>query len=114
MARTEINPTQILPAGVNAPTETVGISDGHMVKNAGDIHFEVTNTNAVAQSVTFITPREIGGLAVADRVVSIPATSGLKKLGPFSPGIYNQPDGRIHINYDSTAPGDMGIRVYRI
>ena len=41
------------------------------------------------------------GLAVANLAVVVIAASGDKIIGPFPPGIYNQSDGSVYVDWSS-------------
>jgi hypothetical protein len=63
-------------------------------------------------TVTVDTPGTVDGLAVANLAVVVPATTGKKRIGPFPPDTYNQPDGTIKVTYSSVA--DVTIGAFRL
>lgn len=78
-------------------------ADGHSFTNNGKRFVLVENSNAATRDVTAVHPGLADvNLAVPDRVVTVPVTTGRAILGPFGPE-YNQPDGKVHINYEATA-----------
>lgn len=116
MPRADIAITQIAQSGVY-PSGTVGQVDGHKFGNSGDVFLEVVNASAtVARDVTFPTPAERAGLAVADLVVNIPAAAR-KVIGPFEPSVFNQTsgvdDGKTYINYPAGGELDLTVRAFK-
>lgn len=66
-------------------------ADTHQVNNDGSVFFHFKKTGAGACTVTFITHGSIDGLTIADRTVTVPATTGDVFVGPFQPTVYNEP-----------------------
>lgn len=66
-----------------APTFTaLNATDIYYVLNdTGRVVFYFKNTNGSAASVTFDTTKLVDGLAIADHVISVPATTGERVLG---------------------------------
>jgi hypothetical protein len=118
MARTDIARTDISRAGVN-PAGTAGQVDGHMFTNTGKEFVEVSNADASARTVTFVTPRTVEGLAITDLALSVPA-GGRLIVGPFPPETFSQPRsvgadaGKVYINYVSGSETQFTTRVYRL
>ena len=90
MAVTVLAVQQITKAGIT-PAFTAANADGHSILNDGLTFLEVKNAGA-EMTVTIATPQTVDGLAVADRVVTVPLTTGDKMIGPFGTD-YNQADG---------------------
>lgn len=108
MARTEITPQTSVRTGLT-PTFTAAIVDGHAFDNAGErVYIHVKNTDASPVDVTIPTPKTVDGLDVEDMVVSVPATTGEKIIGPFPNDVYAQNDATlgikkcVYIDYAST------------
>lgn len=114
MPRVNIPITQLTDAGV-APAAQVAsdaANDHELASNDGDVFVEITNVNAsTPQDATFVTPGAVQGLAVSDRVVSVPANNGVRLVGPLSPNVYNQVDGKVHIDVTSA---DLRFRAFRL
>lgn len=100
MARAVLTPTRPTRDGVARVAEADGNTvDGHVVANTGRTVITVRNADAGgAHSVTFVIPATIDGQAVADRTVSIPASTS-RDFGSFPIGIYAS---QMAINVDST------------
>ena len=98
MSRIAQTVQQIVPTGV-APT--YGAAAPEMsAPNDGNVFLHVKTTGLI-KSLTIKTPGTVYGLAIAELVVSIPATTGDKMIGPFPPSVFNQSDGSIHFDVDS-------------
>ncbi len=103
MVRVTLTVEEIIPTGL-LPTETPGQVDGHAFANDGRVFVRMNNTGASSHDITFVTPVTQGGvalLAVADLVVAV-LNSTARLIGPFAVSLYNQPDGTVHIDYEST------------
>ena len=70
------------------------------------------NTNAADRTLTFETPATVRGKAVADPVVTVPATTGDLLVGPFGPE-YWQP-GTQDVFFTVSATAGLTLDVYRI
>lgn len=118
MARTDINPVVLDDAGTDPGAGNVGTVDGHMVRLTGREIIEVNNGNAAPQVVTLVTPGAPEGLQVADRTVSVPATTGRRLIGDLNPGLYAQKsgadEGKVYINYPAGVEASITTRVYRL
>lgn len=100
MARVVIPAVALTPDGAANPTEANGdTTNGHFVTNTGKTNVTVRNADAGgAHSVTFLTPITVGGKAVADQVVSIPASS-TREFGNFAVSLYGS---TLQVDVDST------------
>lgn len=98
MARTNVAPNVITTAGV-APTQTVGIADGHEFVNTGKQIVRVINADAVSRDITFVTGGTASGEPIADRTVSVPA-GAVRYVGPFPTGAWNPGDKKVDIDYE--------------
>lgn len=97
MTDVTLNAQQIVRTGL-APTYTasgasplLNTSDNFKFVNTGKEVLHVKKSGANACTVTIKTPGTIDGLAVAERTVVVPATTGDVMIGPFPPAIYNAP-----------------------
>ena len=64
-------------------------ADTQVIRNNGKVFLHFKNTGAGACIVTFITQGTVDAQAIADRTVTVPATTGDIHVGPFPPDIYN-------------------------
>lgn len=98
MARENLSVQRITRDGVE-PTYTAAVADGHAFANQnGDVFVHVKNTDAASKTITFITPRTVEALAVADLAVTVPANEE-RFVGRFPTGTYNQDDATVHVDY---------------
>lgn len=96
MADVDLTAEQITRVGINATdTGSLSTSDTYKVRNDGKTFLHFKKSGAGACTVTFVTPGTVDGLAVADRTVSVPATTGDVMVGPFPRRIYNDSDGEL-------------------
>ena len=114
MPRVDVPITQLTEQGVAPPAQVNAdaANDHQLAYNDGRVFVEVVSSDAGAQSVTIITPGTVGGLAVADQVVAVPA-GATRLFGPLPPAIYNQPDGTV--SFDPSVTGaTLKFRAYHL
>ena len=111
MSLTTLAVQQIVRTGLT-PALAAANADGSYVPNDGRMYLQVKNTNGSPVTVTVDTPGTVDGLAVADLPVVVPATTGDKKIGPFPPDTYNQPDGTIKVTFSAVT--DVTIGAFRL
>ncbi|MBE0467605.1 MAG: hypothetical protein IBX71_10345 [Candidatus Desulforudis sp.] len=92
MARAAVSPQASSHAGIT-PTWTAPTADGIMIPGDGQTKVMVRNTNASPCVVTVQTPEKRSGLDVAEREVTVPATTGERDIGPFPAATFNRPSG---------------------
>lgn len=113
MPRVDLPVTAVTRSGVAQPAETnADTANNHQLFNDGRTILEVRNSDGIAaQTITFEIPGEIDlGIAVPDRVITIPATA-VRLIGPF-PLSYNQPGtSLVHVNPGNAA---LRFRAYRV
>lgn len=113
MARTDLTIQQLSINGIN-PSTTPAIADGHKFYNDGKTWFVAANSGGVDRTVTFITPVTVGGLAVADQPVTVPAGQ-TREIGPFE-AVFNQMNGadagKVYVDYSD--PTGLAVAVKKI
>lgn len=119
MARVDLSPIVLDDAGVDPGAGTAGAVDGHMVELTGREILEFNNSNASPQDVTLVTPQAPEGLAIADRVISVPATNGRRLVGDLNRALFGQDSmsadaGKVYINYPAGVESSITTRVYRL
>lgn len=104
MPRTDLPVTKITRAGhdLAAALPTPAATDGHAFVNNGRRMIRVKNTNGAVRTVTVQIPGEVEGQPLPDVPYTIPATTGDVLIPPL-PAIYNQADGKVHLDYSDTA-----------
>ncbi len=86
------------------PSYAAATAGGDQVACDDRTFLHVKNTNGSTRDVTIATPGTVDGLAIADVVVTVPATTGDKMIGPlFSDLFASAADGvSASITYSST------------
>src|SRR5690349_4664641 len=98
MARTVLPVTQAVRGGVASPTEQAGDpTNGHVVTNSGRTILTVRNADTSSHQVTFETPGTVDGQAIADRVVTVAASSS-QDFGDLPTSVYGT---QLKIDVDS-------------
>jgi hypothetical protein len=93
-------------------------SDGHKFYNNGKTLMMLVNAYTDTITVTFVTPGSIGGLAIADLDIVVPA--GVTRFaGPFDPVYFNQSStgnlNYVFMNYSAAVTGSMmTVGAYRL
>lgn len=91
---------QITTAGV-APTYSAASAGGDKIIPGSSTFLHVKNSDTVAHDCTIVTPATVDGLAVADRVVSVP--NGGERLIYVPATFYRNPaDGLASITWTVT------------
>lgn len=110
MADKTIAPQRISDVGVT-PTRTSGLltADTHIVRNTGRMWLHFLKTGAGICTVTVQTPKVVGGLGVAERTFTVPATTGDTIAGPFPPDIYNDALGDLRFTLDEVTGLDVAV-----
>lgn len=90
MAEVRLTPQKLVATGVTPSyTGSLSTSNTYLVRNTGRCMVHFKKSGAGACDVTIDTPGTVGGLAIANQVVNVPASTGDKMIGPFPPNIYN-------------------------
>lgn len=100
MAQLRKTPENIVRSGLIATylsDYTVVATNTYIIRNNGKVLLHFKKSGAGNCDLIIITPNTVDGLAVGDRTVIIPATTGDKFIGPFPPSIYNDANGDIEI-----------------
>lgn len=114
MARTDVTVFD-LSANALVGTEfdankTAGIVDGHQFLNDGDVFLLATKTGTNG-AITIPDQKRVGPGKdiVTDRSYTIELTDNPKVIGPFPPAIFNDPDGKVWVNYESAEETEFSI-----
>jgi hypothetical protein len=97
------------------PAGTNGTADGLMADNDGRTIFVLNNTGAAARVVTFQTPAEEQGLALAEHTVSV-AAGATVLVSELEPNVFNQPSssddrGKVYLNFPAGVEAEVNVRV---
>jgi hypothetical protein len=85
MSRSGLAPTWT----ASGASPLLNVTDNFKFNNTGKEYLHFKKSGAGDCTVTLKTPGTVDGLAVADRTVTVPATTGEKIIGPFPVAIYN-------------------------
>lgn len=113
MARTEVGVTTLSgnnTTGVTPPAETASdFVNGNVLSNLHNaMWLEVTNTHAtLARDIRFITPGAVGGRAIADDTINIPALAK-RRFGPFDQAAYG-----TSLQIDVLVDNSISLRGYQ-
>ena len=110
MADVVLTPEPASAAGF-APTRTSGlsVSDVYVVRNNGRVLLLFEKTGAGDCIVTVQTPAKRGGLDVAERTFTVPATTGDMIAGPFPPPLYNDGSDDLRFTLDEITGLDVAV-----
>lgn len=106
MPRTSLSIQPTTRDGLAATYSAADAASGNDFANSGAEFLHVKNTGASPVTLTIPTSITIDGLAVTDRTVTIPATTGDLFIGPFDNSFYGA-DGRVQLDWS----GATGVTV---
>lgn len=98
MARTDLAVQKATVAGLNATYTAfaTGANNGKQVNPSSLLH--VKNGTAGPATLTVVTPGAPGGNPIADKTVTVPATSD--RFLDLSEDVYRQSDGKVYVDSD--------------
>lgn len=94
------------------PSWASAAEGGDEFLNTGDTYVEFKNTSAGEITVTIQTPAKIEGIDIAEITVAVAATTGVKRIGPFDPSIFNASTGRVVMTYSAHA--DLTVGAFKL
>lgn len=111
MANVTLTPLQAVPGSVDGSTpQAMAAADNYICRNNGRVLLHFIKAGAGSATITIVTPKTIGSLAVADLTFTVAASGGVEFAGPFNPEIYNDASGDMDISTSE----DTGITVQAI
>lgn len=90
------------------PTYGAAASGGDEFVNTGVEFIHIKNGDASPKVLTIVTQNVSDGLAVADRTITVPATSE-KMLGPFPISVYNDSAAKVQLTYDAVSSVTIAV-----
>jgi len=117
MARQVLTVQNIPITGVD-PAFTAAHVDGHKFLCDEDVCVIVKNASGAPVTVTVQTAVTVGGRAVADDTVSVPATTGQRFIAKFKRDVHGQPEsvgadaGQVFI--DTSAQASVTIAAIKV
>jgi hypothetical protein len=92
-------PLVAAPGSVDGSTpQAMAAADNYIVRNNGRVLLHFIKTGANPATITIVTPKTHGGLALAEQTFVVDATTGVEFAGPFPPEIYNDTSGDMDIS----------------
>ena len=110
-AASEITVQTLARAGLSATYEACD-TNGNYFTNDGMTFIHIKNANAGTPTLTIATANTVDGLAIADRTVTMFATTGDKMIGPLPASVYNDANGRVQLTYSAVT--DLTIAVIKM
>lgn len=119
--RDTITVTDVINTGITHTLTLTASGDGNKFVNTGKTILFVNNGYTATITATIVTPGTVGGLAIADVVIPIAASTQFV-AGPFVTGIFNQGSGtdrnRTYVNWNTVVTGTVAdnvtVRVYEV
>ena len=95
MSDIRLTPQNLSSAGITVSRTAIATGNTHQVKNDGSVIMNFLKSGAGVATITIVTPETRDGLAVADRTIAVPASTGDVAAGPFSGVTYNNSSGDL-------------------
>lgn len=108
MARTPITAQVATSAGLTPTFEAANTDGNSYVLRQGRV-LRVKNASAAAITVTLPTPGTVDGLAIPERTVNVPATSGDVLIALGKGDAYRQSDGTVLVDYSAVASVTVAV-----
>ena len=96
MANNRLTPENVVRTGLAATYLVAGagqgqlnVADTYQVNNDEAVGLHFKKSGAGACIVTIVTPGTVDGLAITERTITVPATTGDRFIGLFPAAIYN-------------------------
>jgi len=99
MANVAVTPQQIDNDGLAVTYQTPNAVDTYQVPHTDETFLHFKKTGAGACTVTVSTPATQAGLAVSDRTINVPATTGDVMAGPFPAALFRDSDGKLNVTF---------------
>ena len=98
MANVTLTPTASVAGGIVASTQAMATADNYICRNNGRVILHFVKTGANNATITIVTPKTVGSLAVAEQTFTVLATTGEVWAGPFLQSLYNDASGDMDIS----------------
>lgn len=111
MPRIDITAVQpVTTAGLNPTFDSANASGGQMFANNSRRVLRVKNGSASSITVTVGIPGMFDGVGVVNggKQITVPA-SGDMLIGPFGSTTYNQPDGKVYVDFSAAASVTLAV-----
>lgn len=120
MSTITLTPQTTVRAGLTAvylgagASPLLNVTDTFTFNNTGNEVLHFKKSGAGACTVTIATPGTVDGLAVADRTVTVPATTGDLFVGPFPANIYNTPGTDLFAGFTVSEVTGLTLAILRV
>lgn len=111
MATTTLSVEDSVRGGLSVTFTAIDATDTYKFANDGRTILFFENTGSEA-TITVVTPVTVDGQAVADRTLTVPATTGQHAAGIFPTRAYNDSDGNVSFTNDIAS--GVSVAVVRI
>ena len=102
--------TQVVSLSGLTRTFSAASGGGDTFVPGDGVCLQVKNAGGSPVTVTVVTPNTVGGLAIADSVSTVPATTGDVLIGPFSRENFARPsDGLGEITYSGVTSVTVAV-----
>lgn len=88
------------PAGVTPTRNAIATGNTYIVRNSGRVALLFEKSGAGNAIITVQTPATFAGLAVAERTITVVATTGDVTAAKFPPSAYNDGNGDLKFTTD--------------
>ncbi|KKM12766.1 hypothetical protein LCGC14_1719780 [marine sediment metagenome] len=113
MAPVTLPPIQAVPGSVDGSTpQAMATADNYIMRNDGKTILHFIKAGANPATITIVTPKTVGGLAVAEQTFVVAASGGVEFAGPFPPDLYNDASGDIDISTSEAT--DITVQAIRV
>lgn len=110
MANVNVTVQPAVEGGANAAWVTPNVVDTYLVPNDGKVMLHFIKTGAGSCNVLIETPKTVEGLAIGDRTIVVPATTGDVICGSFNPAVYNDSQGNLKLTFSEITGFKFGAR----
>ena len=92
-------PLAVAPGSTDGSTpQAMATADNYICRNNGRVILHFIKEGANPATITIVTPKTLGGLALAEQTFVVQAAGGVEFAGPFDPDVYNDPSGDMDIS----------------
>lgn len=120
MPTIQLSVQQVVRNGLTMAYTASGVSpllnvvDTFQFQNSGREFLHFKKSGAGACTVTIVTPETVDGLAVAERTITVPASTGDVMVGPFPPSHYNLPGTSTFAGFTVNEVTGLSVAVVRM
>lgn len=99
MSDVTLVPLAVAPGSTDGSTpQAMATADNYICRNNGRVILHFIKEGANPATITIVTTKTHGGLAVDDLTFVVQASGGVEFAGPFEPGLFNDASGDMDIS----------------